>query len=204
MTNPIVKNFVTDFGAVGNGTTDDSPAVLRWLAWAQAQGSTPVELYMPPLNYHFAGTSALTNGLINATISGYGASVDSLFIGDINNLPQGYSDSARIQTVAAGATSVTLANAADASIFSVGQWILVTGLGLQTAPCFPPNFQYNEYRQITGISGSTISFADGLRFSYESTWPQIDMNHANAIDLGGPATIYGLSPAFNSTHIYQG
>ena len=204
MADPIVKNFVTDFGAVGDGVTDDSPAVVRWLAWARAQGSTPVELYMPPLNYHFADENGLTNGLINATISGYGASVDSLFIGSVNLLPQDYAHSARIQTVAAGATSVTLVNAADVSKFSVGQWILVTGLGLQAGPSFPPNFQYNEYRQITGISGSTISFGDGLRFSYESTWPEIDMNHVQNMDVAGPATIYALSPQFDSTHSYYG
>ena len=38
-TAPIVKNFVTDFGAVADGVTDDSPALDRWLAWAQAQGT---------------------------------------------------------------------------------------------------------------------------------------------------------------------
>src|SRR5262249_39614662 len=52
---PIVKNFVTDFGAVADGTTDNMLAVDRWLAWAQAQGTTPVELYMPPGKYHFSG-----------------------------------------------------------------------------------------------------------------------------------------------------
>jgi hypothetical protein len=39
MTNFIVKNFVTDFGAVADGTIDDSLALDRWLAWAQAQGT---------------------------------------------------------------------------------------------------------------------------------------------------------------------
>jgi hypothetical protein len=204
MTDPIVKNFVTDFGAIGDGTEDDSPAVLSWLSWAKDQGSTPVELYMPPLNYHFAHQNGLTNGLINATISGYGASVDSLSIGTANLLPQDFAHSARIQTVGAGATSVSLVNAADASKFSVGQWILVTGLGLQVGPSFPPNFQYNEYRQITDISGSTISFGDGLRFSYESTWPQVDMDHVQGMDLAGPATIYALSPQFESIHSYYG
>ena len=60
---------------------------------------------MPPLKYHLAGDHGLTDGLYNATISGYGASVDSLFIGSTNLLPQDYAHSARIQTVGAGARS---------------------------------------------------------------------------------------------------
>src|SRR5215471_8464236 len=172
-TAPIVKNFVTDFGAVADGMTDDSPALDRWLAWAQAQGTAPVELYMPPGHYHFAGDNTLTAGLYNVTISGYGATVDALYIGTPNLLLDDFDHSARIQTVSAGATSVDLITPADASKFSVGQWVLVSGLSLQTYG-YPPNWQFFEYKQITDISGPIVTFADGLAYSYRSTWPVVD------------------------------
>jgi Pectate lyase superfamily protein len=210
MTDPIVKNFVTDFGAVADGTTDDSPALDRWLAWGQAQGTAPIELYMPPGNYHFASDNFLTAGLYNVTISGYGATVDSLYIGTPNLLDiDDFDHSARIQTVSAGARSVALITPADASKFSVGQWVLVSGLELQGGtggqPTFPPNFQFFEYKQIVNISGSVVTFASPLANSYESTWPVVSDpgGHANA-DLGGPATIYALGPAFDAQQTILG
>src|SRR5262245_18238149 len=108
MTDPIMKNFVTDFGAVADGITDDSQALERWLTWAQAQGKAAVELYMPPLKYHFAGTATPTAGLYDVTISAYGASVDLLYIGTPNVLPGDPAHSARIETVSAGATILNL------------------------------------------------------------------------------------------------
>jgi hypothetical protein len=202
-----VKNFVTDFGAVADGTTDDSPAVDRWLAWAQAQGTAPVELYMPPGNYHFAGDNDLTYGLYNVTISGYGAIVDSLQIGT-DLLHDDFDHSARIQTVSAGATSVDLVTPADASKFSVGQWVLVSGLELQGGAGgiggFPPNFQFFEYKQIVNISGSVVTFASPLANSYESTWPVVDSLQGGSFNVGGPATIYALGPTFDAQQTILG
>src|SRR5262249_3099994 len=200
-TAPIVKNFVTDFGAVADGMTDDTPALDMWLAWAAAQGTAPVELYMPPGTYHFAGGVDFTYGLHNVTISGYGASVDSvspMYIGTPNLLQDDFAHSARIQTVSAGATSVDLMTPADASKFSVGQWVLVSGLALQGGaggiPSYPPNFQYFEYQKIVNISGSVVTFASPLANSYESTWPVVDSLQGGTVNVGGPATSYALVP----------
>jgi hypothetical protein len=66
-----------------------------------------------------------------------------------------------------------------ANRFTVGQWICITGLGLQVFG-YPPNFQYNEYKRVTNIVGSAITFDDpftgsaGLTHTYLDTWPQID------------------------------
>src|SRR6266511_2467905 len=127
---------------------------------------------------------SLTNGLYNVTISGYGATVDSLFIGTKGLLRDDFDHSARIQSVSAGATSVDLMTSADASKFSVGQWVLVCGLSLQTWG-YPPNWQFFEYKQITNISGSVVTLADALDYSYKSTWPVVD--HDLVENLGGPA-----------------
>jgi hypothetical protein len=206
MTDPIVKNFVTDFGAVADGTTDNLPAVDRWLAWGRAQGQTPIELYMPPGKYHFSDWAALTDGLYNVTISGYGAIVDSLFIGSLQSAFD-FNHSARIQTVSAGSTSINLVNPADAAKFSPGQWILVSGLELQGGiggqPGYPPNFQFFEYKQITSVSGSVVTLASALTNSYESTWPLVP-NFDPVFDQGGPATIYALPPTFDSQQTILG
>ena len=204
MATPIVKNFVTDFGAVGDGTTDNSPAVDRWLAWAKTQGTAPIELYMPPLTYHFAGNDSLTDGLYNVTISAYGATVDSLFIGTRWLLQNNFDHSARIQTVSAGATSLDLITPADASKFSVGQWVLVSGLSLQGGIDlgYPPNFQFFEYKQITNISGSLVTLADPLANSYKSTWPVVENDLVE--DMGGPATIFALAPTFDAEQTILG
>ena len=189
----LTKDFVADFGAVGNGTTDDLPAVVRWLRWAQAQGTTPVTLNVPARSYKFNRTNNFTQGVKNATISAQGASCNSLGIGTFNVLPQDYVHSSRIHSVNAGASSVVLITAGEASRFHVGQWIIVTGLAMQAGATFPPNFQYNEFKQIAGIAGSTISFSEPLVYSYKSTWPLIDPGATLGMDVGGPATIYGLN-----------
>jgi hypothetical protein len=193
-------NFVTDCGAPTNGTSDASPAVDYWLANA-ADGDT---LFMPAYSYNFASTITLTAGLKNITVNGTGAIVSNLYIGHQNLLIQDYVHSARIQTVAATATSATLVTGAQISRFSVGQYIMIAGLGLQTPNSFPPNFQYVEFRQITGIAGSTITWIEPLRFAYKSTWPLVDPGVTASYDMGGPATAYALSENFDCQQTYRG
>ncbi len=182
----VTKNFVIDFGAPPNGTSNASPALDAWLPFAAANDGS--ELVMPAHPYHFASTNALTNGVKNATITATGASVDALFIGNAGLIQESWTQSARIQTVAVGATSVTVISAggtlvgpADSSIFAIGQWIMLSGIGTQVPDSYPPNFQYFEYRKVTEISGSVISFAEPLRFSYKSTWPYVDASVATIV-----------------------
>jgi hypothetical protein len=85
----------------------------------------------------------------------------------------------------------------------VGGWILVSGLSLQDYG-YPPNFQYNEYRQVTGISGTIISFSEPLANTYRSTWPEVDPTHGSSVDLAGPATIFALAPTFGGEQAYFG
>lgn len=193
------KNFITDFGAVGDGVTDDSGAITGWQTYARAQGSTPTKLFMPPKNYHIGGENGLTDGLINSTIYGVGASVDNLYIGSRNLLNNDAAHQALIAQANAGDSAVTLLIGADASKFTVGRWILISGLALQNFG-YPPNWQYNEYRKISGISGSVVSLTEPLTFTYLTTWPAVN-------DLGfegGPATIWALSSAFECNHLYFG
>lgn len=173
-----IKNFVTDFIAAVS-PADSSPALDAWLTYAAANdGST---LIIPAGTYHWAGSNGPTNGLKNATISATGAIVDNLFIGRSGLIRQDFSHTARIQSANKGDTSVTiisagntLIGAANASLFTVGQYMMVSGLATQVPDSYPPNFHCFEYKKITAIVGATIFFADGLKNDYKSTWPYID------------------------------
>jgi hypothetical protein len=185
-------DFVAKYGADPTGRADSSPAVNRWLAFARAQGKTPVKLYIPPGTYRLASANGLTDGVLDATVSGWGATIDAIaYIGTSNLISTDWKHNARLKSAAEGATSVTLLNPADVSQFFVGQWILIAGLGLQTGDSYPPNFQYNEYRQITDIVGSTLSFTKGLRFSYKLTWPEIDAGQVTIDIANSTITVIG-------------
>lgn len=196
------KNFVTDFGAATNGVSDSSAATTAWLAYAGANDGA--KLYIPPGRYVLdLNGQKLANGLNNVTISGYGATLTKLLIGSLGLQAEDYTHSARFQSTSIGATSLTLVTGSEISRFSVGQWILVSGLSMQTFG-YPSNFNTNEYRQISGIVGSTISFTQPLANAYLSTWPEADPGHVLAFDTGGPATVYAMAPGFGGTKTYLG
>jgi len=206
---PLTLNFVTDCGAPTDGTTSCDTAMNTWLTQAIANdGST---LIIPAYNgigvsspYHMGTLNGFGNGVKNCTISAQsGASVDALFIGHAGLISQDYTHSSRISTVGTGSTSVTLKTPAEISRFSNGQWIMVSGLGLQTSG-YPPNFEYVEFRQITGIVSATISFSTPLQFSYRETWPLVDPTASQSMDLGGPATIYAMTAEFDGTQTWSG
>jgi hypothetical protein len=207
---PLTLNFVTDCGAPTDGVTSCDTAMTSWLTQAAANdGST---LIIPAYNgigvsspYHLGTLDAFGNGLKNCTITAQsGATVDSLFIGHANLLTQDFTHSSRIVTTTVAATSVTLKTPAEISRYSVNQWIMVTGLGIQAGLSFPPNFEYVEFRQISSISSPSISFTAPLRFVYKDTWPLVDPTVASNYDMGGPATIYAMSADFDGTQTWSG
>src|SRR5262249_4287120 len=100
------------------------------------------------------------------------------------------------------ATSLTLVNAGDAAIFSIGDWIYITGIELQTCCGFPPNFQRFESRLITNISGSTITINAPLTNTYLTTWPSIQSD--NSMNNNGPARIYKMQPNWNVSYTIYG
>ncbi len=196
-------NFVTDCGAPINGTSSCDTAMGVWLATAIANdGST---LTIPSYNgigvnspYHLATLNGFGNGVKNCTITAQsGASVDTLFIGHAGCLVQDFTHSARIVTTTASATSVTLVTVADASRFSVNQWIMISGLGIQAGASYPPNFEFLEFRQITGIVGGVISFTAPLTYIYRSTWPEVDQFPVS-INIG-TSTFTSIGPVINGT-----
>jgi hypothetical protein len=208
------KNIKTDFGAVGDGVTDDSAAFLAFQTWAQAQTHgvvlvipagtyvvTPVTLQAPG----FRGGARFYAGISDLTIIAYGATLTNFYREDPFEFDRIVNYTARIASTAVGDTTATLLNSADASKFNVNDWVAVTSLEMQGADQgFPPNWYNVDYTQIKTISGTTVTFTSALLRTHLSTFPISGPGTANpSYDWGGPATIVRMQPDWNqSVRVY--
>ncbi len=204
-------NFVTDFGADPTGIGVSNSAVAAFNTYfATATGD--VTLIIPTGSYNI--TSSLTNQFArlnstadSLTVSGYGATL-------LNNMSWGsnvtYDDNthqARVQTVAAGSTTIQLVTLADHPLFNVGDWAVLTGLDLQAGGS-PPSAQWHEYVQIiakdTGTGVCILTLSDPLDNAYKSTWPHYNSGGAFTPDEGGPATLYAINQTWDLDIFIQG
>src|SRR5215472_3841027 len=188
------KDFVADFGAAP-APADSAPALQRWLTFARANSGSTLTV---PAGYFLInsnpgneiGWAGFTNKCKNATIQGSTAGVtkfNRFYMGTYSNLQYTYDTAGRIETAAAGSNTITLVNSGDASKFSVGNWVLVCGLGLMRADSYPLSFQYFEYRKITTQSGNRLTLDAPLAYDYKSTWPLVRSGDLHpTIDYGGP------------------
>jgi len=130
-----------------------------------------------------------------------GGTGNGFFLGGVGQINDNV-HSARIQTVSAGSSAVTLVTAGQNTRFTVGQWVLITGLDLQGFGN-PTNPHFFEYALVTAINGSSgaISLSAPLNNSYKSTWPAYTSGDGSNVDQGGPATIYALDPTWD-TEVY--
>ena len=219
-----------------NGVADTAPAFMAFNTWARAnQGSnTQVVLTIPNGSTCFFNSSQTSPfgltanswaaGINNLIVEGTGAAITSVGGVSFNlgangiNCNRGLTDpsgcSARVQTVSAGASSVTLTSASFGagylSRFSVNKWIMVSGLNIQATFLSPQgnpvSMHYFERRQITAINAGTgeITLDRPLANSYSSAWPEFTAGSAFEQDQGGPATIYLLNDGWNATVEYRG
>jgi hypothetical protein len=215
--------------AVGDGVTDDAPAFQAFNTWAQAQVS-PVTLTLGSGAKTFLFASLDSNGeRANSpawkvtqplTVVGNGPATSILkggvgagfALGAIASIKSGnghYGSSsiftARLDSVAAGSTHITCKTIADAALFTVNTWALLTGIDMQ-AGGFPPNAYFYEYVFITGVNTGTgvITFSAGVTNEYLDSWPNFDPGTpGSGADEGGPATLYVLDSAWNVDVTYQ-
>jgi hypothetical protein len=201
------KNIVTDYGCPTNGTSDSRPAFLAFKADAQGQDAT---LTIPAHTYTFktnAGSNAdnrIFEGISNLTVLGIGATLNDSggtggFIIGCAGVPVASPQStARLQQAFAGQNTVTLNTIADNSIFTNGNYVLLTAFDQQGSGQ-PPNPFYFEYLQISNINAGTgvITFTTPLKFNYSSSFPNYDVGDAFEPDQGGPATLYVLPASWN-------
>lgn len=227
-------------GAVTNITfgSDDAAAFRTFNTWARAnQGVSQVVLTVPAGSCWFGSggqifglSNAFTNGINNLIVEGTGATLNGVngsgfFLGTSGVCQAGLASdsgcSARLQTVSAGSSTVTLTaaslSAGYISRFVANQWVMIGGLDIQNtfqSPYgYPPNQTYFEWRQITNVNEGTgvITLDRPLTNSYLSTWPNYNAGNNFEADSGGPATIWTVGGSvasgrntWNTTIEYRG
>jgi hypothetical protein len=215
----VAKDIVTDFGAQCNGVTDDAPAFVKFNRWAKTQ-TLPVQLTIPS-----GATCAFLSSvgqwwakdIKQLLVLGYGATITNnnntggpgFFLGG-RGVIQDNAHSARLATVSAGSSSITLLNPSQTSLFSVGRYALIAGFDLQglwhSPYGYPPNPHFFEYVKIASVDTTTgmITFETSLRNTYKSTWPNFNSGSRFEVDAGGPATLYALDSSWDTTVEYRG
>lgn len=237
---PVVNSTQSATQTVTYGT-DDAPAFTTFNTWALAnQGSDKQVVLTVPSGKTcwFGSSTTMFRGINNLIVEGTGATFSSadgssyalgaglwnISTGGGGVCQRGLAAtggcSARIQTVSAGASTVTLTAASYAagyiSRFSVGKWVMIGGMdqqGLWNSPYgFPQNLRYFEWRQVTAIcnntgpctGSATVTFDQPLTNSYLDTWPQWNAGGTLEADQGGPAAIFAMSDQWNTTQEYRG
>lgn len=206
----VTKNFVSDFGAVCNGSSHvaDEAAGVAFNTFATGQ-SNPIVLNLPVggtccntsatgSKWFFGVTKVVINGN-GATMSGCGTDIYPQWAGF--GIVQDNLTNALFTTVSAGATCITLLTPSQASRGTVGSWVAIGGQDTFGDAGYPPDPATYEFLQIATINTTTgqICFDGALQYSYKSTWP----NYSGASTWpGGPATIWFLSSTWNTDITY--
>lgn len=192
----VAFDIKTDFGAVGDGVADDSPAFGACLDAVSVLTNKVLVKYpegkywTPGFGYLYPWDSnpAVLNWVRNITAQATSAELThtSLYIAGVGH-PQDNSRSGFFNTNDIGDTSVTLKTIADASKFHVGNPVCVTGLTLQYSS-YPANFWVQEWKRITGVDTDTgvITLDSPLKYAYKDTWPTYTVT---GIDCGAACLI---------------
>lgn len=211
----ITKHIKADFGATCDGsvhaadTTAFTNATADGVTWTAAN---PGQWYIVDLDASTCVPRTNFGGgvkklkWINGAVTDLGSAGNQFAFGSVPYQTM-YADNlhnAAIATVAAGATSVTLLDAAKASRFTVDTWNVITGIDLQGSG-FPPNVAFWDFVYISNISGATITFATTpLSNTYKSTWPTYNTGSGSTIDFGGPGNLYALPPNWDQEVVIDG
>lgn len=203
-----------DFSSFGgspgaSGATNISAVSSFNSAYAALSGRT--RLYVPPGTYtgnsgfNFANTTGIAGSSLvieayGVTFTAPGGGQNGVAIS--SGLVQGSDDfkETRIDTVSAGASTVTLKTSGQTSRFSVGQWCIVSGINMQGAGD-PPNLGIFEHKKIQSIGTGTLTFTEPLVNSYKDTWPAYS---GGGVGRGGPATVYPLQGFWDQEVEFKG
>jgi hypothetical protein len=200
-----IVNFSSYGGSPANSAAANTTAVSTFnTAYAAMSGRTL--LVIDPGTYNFnAFNIANTLGIAGSrlTISAYGvtitAAVGTQGVAVGAGIVQGGDNAkeTRINTVSAGASTVTLKTAGETSRFAVGGYACVGGVNMQGAGD-PPNQAIFEYKKIQSIGVGTLTFTEPLEDSYQDTWPLYTLGR------GGPATVFPMQGFWDQEVEFQG
>jgi hypothetical protein len=183
-------NIVKDYGAVGDGVTNNDAAFGNFRAWARNQ-SQPITLVIPPGNYfvHDRPGTLPFDSIKELIVLGYGATMPTIRLTGLGGFSQRAGFSARLKSVNNGDRVLHLKNPAEASKFSMKNWCSINALEWQGSSGYPPNHQYNEFVQIESIDHvvGTITLTAPVTQSYSSRYPET--SSPGGYDTGGPASL---------------
>jgi hypothetical protein len=188
--------------ALCNGVSSDLAAMQAWTAAMVALNPAQAKLYIPPGSNCIFGTAIRPlDGITNAIVWAYGATVDQVWFGQLAFQDTSTTSfNALVQSFNPNDTSVTVITGTDALKFVVGRWVVATCIS-QQLDGFPPNFHRFNYRLVTNIVGSVISLVPPLDIACKSTYPA---GTAGIAGQGGPASLYALQPTWNSNAQFFG
>lgn len=210
--------------ATCDGVADDRLAFISFNDWAvntwQASHSGLIQLSIPSgKSCQFIAGNVNSNkvgqGLRRFQIVGYGATM-----GDGGGVGGGFAlgafrgvffdgtaSTARLATVAAGSSTITLLDTAKCSLLNNGDTALVAGIDPQGGGD-PPNPQIYEYVVINSTAAcagsGVLTLATPLTSSYKSTWPLYNPGNAFQSDQGGPGTIYQMDQTWVTAQAFYG
>jgi hypothetical protein len=174
---------VKDYGAVGNGSTDDTTAIQATITAAQSAGGGTV--YLPPGTYYV--TSGITVSASNIKITGhsYGGTTitigytGSQFVGTpvfsfngtvpLQSAPTvALTADGTVSTNTSGSyTAAQTVSVGSSSALSVGQIVLVGDNYTQSWLTSGWNTRYRgEYAQIQSLTSTSVTFTTPLRDPY--------------------------------------
>ncbi len=174
--------------------TDDSAAFESFQTSAIAANPALAKLRVTGTCILDNTARLFTRGIRNLIVWAYGSSFSDVAMGGAGFAGDD-SHTGLIQTVSAGATTVTLITLADASKFDVGGIVCIAANSLQNEG-YPPNFQLFEFRVVTAKNAGTgvITLSSALSNTYLSTYPSMLSNGAIT---AGPAAIYQMDASFD-------
>lgn len=185
-----------DFGAVGDGTTDNTTALRAMRNYCRLDRSKLYHIYFPAGHYAYEENDWLS-AIGSVRIEAYGAKFEcyrdigshglsrvintgTMWINNRNYAP-GQSSSLHvgslIDNVARLAATVTLKATPVPSVFAAGRRVFVYGFPNQDN-AFPPNARHFQYNTITSINTETgvITLEDPLNIELSDAWPDLGDN----------------------------
>jgi hypothetical protein len=171
---------VKDFGAVGDGVTDDTVAIQKALD-AVASGG---ELFFPQGVYRITtGISQTYADGVSVSIRGYGAKIDATGIGTFTAVEIGGS---RVSSTALGANVLKNSDTftvASASGISKGRILLISSTDLWNPT--RPEYLKGELSLVEDISGTTITNYKPLYDDYTASTTTVHLLNMPQITVEG-------------------
>lgn len=180
---------VRDFGAKGDGATDDTAALLRARRYMLIAKRDHYNIFFPPGYYSYTNNRWLM-GIRSVSVDGFGASLvhepegptaaKDLFtrVSGFTLVADSTADALlmrhggwRIRDVEAGAGIVQLEDPLAADVFEPGHRVLIYGLDDETVQPVPST-RYAEWNRVVGVDRTTgqLVLSQELQYSYRGDW----------------------------------